>query len=288
MSAAPRILAGLSEIAHGYDAALVDAWGVIHNGRTPFLPALEACRRFRAERGPVVVISNAPRPSADIPGQLLRLGAGDDFYDAIVTSGDATRAELAARAPGPAYRLGPPKDLRLYDDTGLAFAGIEEAAFISCTGPVEEDDDRPEDYAPLFEVAVARGIDMVCANPDLVVQKGDRLIICAGALARQFESQGGRVVHCGKPHAAIYALALARVAAARGAEVAPARVLAIGDGPDTDLAGAEAQGFGAVFVADGIHRADVLAGGELDARGVAALLRGKSRRADYAMTALRW
>ncbi len=288
MSASPRILAGLSEIAGGFDAALVDAWGVIHNGRAPFRAALEACRRFRAERGPVIVISNAPRPSADIPGQLLRLGAGDDFYDAIVTSGDATRAELAARAPGPAYRLGPPKDLRLYEDTGLGFAGIEDAAFISCTGPVDEDADRPEDYAPLFERAVARGLDMVCANPDLVVQKGDRLILCAGALARQFEIQGGRAIHCGKPHAPIYALALARAAEARGKPVAPARVIAIGDGPDTDLAGAERQGFASLFIADGIHGAEVMEGGAIEAGRVAGLLRDRGRRADYAMTALAW
>jgi HAD superfamily hydrolase (TIGR01459 family) len=285
---APRILAGLQEIAPRYDVALVDVWGVIHNGHAPFAAALEACRRFRAERGPVILVSNAPRPSTDLPVQFRRLGAGDDFYDAIVTSGDATQAELAARAPGPAYRLGPPKDERLYDGLDMAFADIETATFISCTGPVEEDTDQVEDYADVFATAAARGVDMVCANPDLVVQKGDRLILCAGALAADFERRGGRVVHCGKPHQPIYDLALTRAAALRGAAVSPARVLAIGDGPDTDLLGAERQGFDALFIADGIHREDVLANGSLDAGEVAALLSGKGRRAGYAMAALTW
>jgi HAD superfamily hydrolase (TIGR01459 family) len=288
MSTTPRILPGLREIAPSYDAAFVDVWGVSHNGHAPFAAALEACQRFRKERGPVILVSNAPRPSADIHGQLRHLGAGNDFYDAIVTSGDATRAELAARAPGPAYRLGPPKDERIYDGLDMVFADIEAAAFISCTGPLDEDADRPEDYAPLFEAAVARGIDMVCANPDMIVQKGDRLILCGGALGQQFESQGGRVIHCGKPHRPIYDLALARAAELRGEPVSAKRVLAIGDGPDTDLLGAERQGFGALFIADGIHRADVLARGALDQTEVAALLRGKGRNADYAMAALGW
>jgi HAD superfamily hydrolase (TIGR01459 family) len=285
---APRVLSGLSEIAHDFDAALVDVWGVIHNGREPFRAALEACRRFRAERGPVVLVSNAPRPSVDIPGQLVRLGAGDDFFDAIVTSGDATQAELRRRAPGPAYRLGPPKDLRLYDGAGLEFSDIETAAFISCTGPVDEDVDTPETYDALFERAVARRLDLVSANPDIVVMKGDKLIICAGALAKRYEELGGRAVHCGKPHAPIYALALARAAELRGASLAPASVLAIGDGPDTDIAGANAQGFPALFIAGGIHLGEIVKDGALDAAATAELLAEKGRRADYAMLALRW
>jgi HAD superfamily hydrolase (TIGR01459 family) len=283
---APRVIAGLSEIAQDFDAALVDLWGVIHNGRDVFRPAVEACRRFRAARGPVVLVSNAPRPSVDIPGQLTRLGAGDNFFDAIVTSGDATHAELKARAPGPAYRLGPPKDLRLYDDTGLTFADIEGAAFISCTGPVDEDNDTPETYDALFERAVGRGLEMVSANPDLVVMKGDKLIICAGALAQRYAALGGTVVDCGKPHEPIYRLARAKIAEIAGAAIAPARVLAIGDGPDTDIAGANAQGFGALFVAGGIHLAEVMTGGAMDAEKVAGLLAEKGRRADYAMAAL--
>lgn len=288
MSAAPQALAGLAEVAPGYDAALVDVWGVIHNGQTPFPPALEACRRFRAERGPVVLVSNAPRPSSDIPAQLVRLGAGNDFYDAIVTSGDATHAELAARAPGPVYKLGPPKDLRLYEDTGLTFADIEEAAFISCTGPVDEDHDQPHDYDELLRAGVGRGLDLVCANPDLVVRKGDKLIMCAGAIAARYEELGGRAVHTGKPHRQIYDLARARIAAIAGRAIDPARTLAIGDGPDTDLAGAAAQGFASMFVAGGIHAHEVVADGRLDPERVAALLARTGRRADYAMLALGW
>ncbi|MGD2132095.1 MAG: TIGR01459 family HAD-type hydrolase [Maricaulaceae bacterium] len=284
----PAPIAGLSEIADRFEAAVVDVWGVIHNGRTAYAPALEACRRFRAERGPVVLVSNAPRPSNRIPRQLERFGATPDFFDAIVTSGDATRAELAARAPGPAFKLGPPQDDRIYEGLGLDFAPLEDAAFISCTGPFDALEETPDDYAEMLAAAAARDLELICANPDIVVQYGDRLVYCAGALAEKYTALGGRAIYGGKPHAAIYALARTKIAEAAGREVASERIVAIGDGPDTDLAGAEAEGFASVFVASGIHAEETGAKGGLDVEKIGALLAAKGRRADWACARLAW
>lgn len=284
---APRALAGLSEIADGYDALLVDVWGVLHNGRETFAPAVDACRRFRAERGPVVLISNAPAPRRFVERVFEQIGETMDFYDGVATSGDAVRAELAARAPGPAFKLGPDWDDRLYDETGLAFADFESAAFISCTGLVEDERETPADYAELLAKARARDMEMVCANPDVVVQRGDRLIYCAGALAQAYQALGGKVVMAGKPYAPIYRLAYAAAEAASGRPVDKARTLAVGDGPDTDMLGATNQGLDGLFIAGGV------ASGEFEGEGFSperarAVLLAKGRRAAYAMAALAW
>lgn len=282
-------ISGLSAVAERYDALLCDAWGVIHNGRELYPGAAEAMIRFRETRGPVVILTNAPRPSEVIPAQLDRLGLPREAYDAVVTSGDATRAELEARAPGPAYRLGPDKDDPLFAVGDLSFAPIDEARFIVCTGLVDDHADEPEDYRPLLQTARERNLEMVCANPDIVVRWGDRMIWCAGALAEIYREIGGRVVYTGKPHAPIYRLAQARIEAAAGRVIEPKRVLAVGDGLKTDILGANKQNLDAVFVADGIH-----AEGVRDARGalipekVAAILGAEGVSAVAAMQGLAW
>ena len=173
---APRPITGLSEIADAYDVLLCDVWGVIHNGRESFPAACAALQRFAAERGPVVLISNAPRPSAHVHEQLASLGVPRAAWSAFVSSGDATRVLLAERAPGPAWAIGPDRDWPLYANLGLDFAGPDEAAFISCTGPVDDEVETPEDYRDRLLACARRGLEMICANPDRVVQRGDRLI----------------------------------------------------------------------------------------------------------------
>ena len=250
----PPFIDRLSSIADSYDALLCDAWGVVHDGVTLFDGAKEALLAFRAERGPVVILTNAPRPSSIIPPQLDRLGLPRAAYDAVITSGDATRAEIAARLPSRPYRLGPEKDDPLYEGLGVSFAPLEEAAFIVCTGLVDDQGETPEDHRGLLERAAARRLPMICANPDIVVRWGGRLIYCAGALAQVYEQLGGEVVYGGKPHPRIYKLALKAIEDARG-PVERTRTLAIGDGLRTDIAGANGQGIDAVFVAGsgGVH-----------------------------------
>ncbi len=284
--AAPSALTnGLSEIAGVFDALLVDVWGVLHNGREVFGPALEACRRFRAERGPVALISNAPVPAEQVESVFDRLGAPRDFYDGVVTSGDATRSELARRAPGPAFKLGPDWDDRLYAGLRLNFAPLEEAAFISCTGLFDAANETASDYAELLETARARDLEMVCANPDIVVRVGDRLVPCSGALAEAYAALGGRVIYSGKPHPPIYRLGYAVLDAVARRPIERGRVLAIGDGPKTDIAGAMSEGVAALFIAAGVNDADAL---RADPEAAARLLGQAGLRADYVAPELRW
>ena len=277
-----QFIHSLGTLAGRYDTLLCDVWGVIHNGRESFPAACEALIRWRAEVGPVVLISNAPRPEGSVAVQLDGLGVPRAAWSAVVTSGDVSRGLLAARAPGPAFRIGPAKDDPLYEGLGLAFSGPEEAAFVACSGPNDEDVETPEDYRAVLTLAAGRSLEMICANPDLVVQRGNALIYCAGALAGLYEDLGGRVIQAGKPFAPIYDLALAR---AGGPD--RARVLTIGDGLLTDLAGARAQNLSALFVADGVHAADALdASGRVDEAGLARLLAAAPPA--YAIAALRW
>ena len=285
---APALPQGLSEIAADYDVLFCDVWGVVHNGREHFPTPCEALARFKQERGPVILISNSPRPLHGFIDQLRSLGVPDDAWSDVATSGEATRTLLAARKPGPAWALGPARDAPLYEGLGLEFAEtLEQAGFISCTGLFDDEIETPEDYRARFETAVARDLEMICANPDRVVRRGDKLIWCSGALAELYEQMGGRVLMAGKPFAAIYDLARAKAAKALGR--ADGRVLAIGDGLETDVKGANDQGIDCLFIAAGIH-ADTLvaADGGLDAERTEAELSKAGVKATCAMSELRW
>jgi len=280
---APTPITALSQIADRYDLLLCDVWGVIHNGRESFPEACAALARFRRERGPVVLISNSPRPSADVVGQLDSLAVPREAWSTLVTSGDATRVLLGARAPGPAWAIGPERDGTLYEGLDLAFAqGPQDAAFISCTGPYDDDVETPEDYREALSLAAGRGLEMICANPDLVVQRGAKLIYCGGALAQLYETLGGPVLMAGKPWPAIYGLAVAQGAGLLGRSVERSRILCIGDGVPTDVKGANDQGLDVLFVASGIHGAETIGPDGLDAGAVEALLARQGAHAAWA------
>jgi len=283
-----RVLPGLSALADRYDVLLCDVWGVIHNGRRSFPDACAALARWRAEVGPVVLISNSPRPAADVVPQLDHLRVPRESWSVLVTSGDATRALLAERAPGPAWTIGPPRDAPLYEGLGLEFAGPETAAFISCTGPYDDETETPEDYRDRFVAAVDRGLEMICANPDIVVQRGDTLIYCGGALAEFYAQLGGRTLMAGKPYSPIYELALDEAERLLGRALDERRVLAVGDGIPTDIRGANAQELDVLFIAGGIHGADMISAAGLDAAAVEQALADEAVRADYAMADLTW
>lgn len=277
----PLFIHGFSQIASRYNAAICDVWGVVHNGRDAFHGAIAAIRRFRAEQGPVILLSNAPRMPDGVETQFLRLGIPLDFYDGIVTSGLVARDDLIRRTALhgelPLFYLGPARDNPVFDGLKIRFTEPDQAAVVFCTGLFDDDNEGPDDYRPMLERFRARNLPFLCANPDIVVQRGDRLVYCAGALARLYESLGGETVYYGKPHRP----AFDRARLLAQAKSPASRVIVIGDGIETDIGGAQAAGLDALFIAGGIHADD-------DEDSLARLFQRHGIRAIAAMRTLRW
>jgi HAD superfamily hydrolase (TIGR01459 family) len=253
----PILTDHFSTLAPQYDAVLSDVWGVIHNGVVSFPAACEALTRFREHGGSVVLISNAPRPGNQVTRLLDHLHVPNSAYDAIVTSGDVTRDFVAKRAGEPVFHIGPERDLTIFTGLDAPFGPLETAHYVICSGLYDDEIETPDDYRELVGKIRARNLFMVCANPDVVVEHGDRLVYCAGAIADLYAEQGGEVFYAGKPYRPLYDLALAETAAVRKARslraVMPQRVLAIGDSVRTDLKGAHDLGVDCLFVTAGIH-----------------------------------
>jgi HAD superfamily hydrolase (TIGR01459 family) len=250
----PDLIERFAPLARDYDVLLCDVWGVVHNGIAAFAAACDALMRFRAGGGTVILITNAPRPGAAVQRILDRLGVSREAYDAITSSGDVTRSIVESRLSERVFHLGPPRDLSIFTGLDVTFAPSETADYAVCSGLFDDATETPETYRELLAAMRARSLFMVCANPDIVVERGDALVYCAGALADAYLELGGEVLYCGKPHAPIYAAALGKAAAFRGGEVPPLeRVLAVGDSVRTDLKGAASFGVDCLFVISGIH-----------------------------------
>jgi HAD superfamily hydrolase (TIGR01459 family) len=244
-----------SPLARNYDVLLCDIWGVVHNGIAVFTQAADALARFRTGGGTVILITNAPYPADAVQRFLDRLGVRRDAYDAITSPGDVTRTIVAARGAEEVFHLVPPRDLSIFAGLNVTFDPIESADYVVCSGLVDDKTDTPEDYREMLAFMRRRSLFMVCANPDVLVERGDTLIYCAGALADAYVALGGEVLYCGKPHAPIYQAAVNNAAAVvSGGKVPPlARVLAIGDSIRTDFKGAAAFGIDCLFVVSGLH-----------------------------------
>ncbi len=253
----PPVVAALAPFASRYEVFLCDVWGVVHNGIAAFPAASEALTRARAAGVTVIMVSNAPRPGAVVRKQIARYGVPDSAYDDVIASGDVTRAELAARPGTRVFHIGAERDLANYEGLDVTLVDLDHADLVVCTGPFHDDTETPDDYRELMARIKARDLLLICANPDIVVERGNRLIWCAGALAAIYDELGGKTIYAGKPHAPIYRLCFARAAALRGREVPRSRVLAIGDGLKTDLLGAARQEIDCLFVTRGIHAADL-------------------------------
>lgn len=254
---APPEITGLRSIIARYDLILCDLWGVMHNGINAIPGANDAVTRARETGATVMMISNAPRPGPVVAKQIEGYGVPKSAYDDVVASGDVTREELIARPGAKVFHLGPQRDLPNYEGLDLTLVDFDSADLIVCSGPFNDADDQPEQYRELLTRAKARGLTLICANPDIVVERGDRLVWCAGALAAIYDEIGGKTIYAGKPHPQIYEIALKRTAKLRGKEVDAKRVLAVGDGLRTDILGAVRNGFDSLFIARGIHAADL-------------------------------
>lgn len=280
----PQLLTGLSAIADDYDAVLCDVWGVLHNGLAAHTGAPDALRRFQA-RGPVVLMTNAPRPSTPVIAHLASLGITDG-WDAIVSSGDVVRRLLIEDGVRSVYHIGHARDLPLYEGTGITVVETgERADMIVLAGLRDDDTETPEDYRDEMAALAASGMPALCANPDVVVERGEQLLYCAGALAKMLEDLGRPVVQVGKPHAPIYRVAMAEVHA-RAPDAR--RVLVIGDGLPTDIRGAVNEGIDALFITDGIHQAEVGTPGSPDPGKVTARLMADGLDVPYYAPRLVW
>jgi HAD superfamily hydrolase (TIGR01459 family) len=240
-------------LARHYDVVLCDVWGVIHDSIVSFPTACDALLRFRKQGGTVILITNAPRPGAVVSHYLDGLAIAREVYDGIVSSGDVTRRVVAHRYGERVFHLGPERDRGIFAGLDVQFASASTADYVVCSGLFNDDVESPDDYRELLITLRARELFMICANPDLVVERGSKLVYCAGALADLYHSLGGDVLYAGKPHRPIYDEALAKAATVRGHPVAHDRVLAIGDSIRTDLKGAVRLGVDCLFVIDGIH-----------------------------------
>jgi len=284
----PAAISGLSEIADEYRFILCDVWGVLHDGLHAHSAAVEALVRFRKSGGRVVLITNAPRPAAKVVEQLDRLKVERAAFDDIVTSGDVARAFLAGRVGAKIFHLGPDRDRPIY--AGLANPLVDEssATLISCTGLFDDTVETPDDYAERLERLANRGLPMLCVNPDRVVERGDQLVWCAGALAERYAALGGETITVGKPFAPIYEAAIERLTSLAQRDIDRQSILAIGDGVATDLRGAFDQNLDILFVTDGIHAAEFGLGDNPDPRLVGEFLAAADLGARNFISRLSW
>jgi HAD superfamily hydrolase (TIGR01459 family) len=276
-------------LSRDYDVLFCDVWGVVHNGIAAFPAACDALQRFRGRGGTAILITNAPRSGDAVVRILDRLAVPRDAYDGITSSGDVTRGIVAARRGETVFHLGPQRDLSIFAGLDVTFAPLQSADYVVCSGLFDDTTETPESYRDMLAAMRARSLFMVCANPDIVVERGATLVYCAGALADAYLGLGGQVLYCGKPHAPIYDAALAAAAALRGGQMpARRRVLAIGDSVRTDLKGAQAFGLDYIFVTSGIHAEEYGSREAPDLAALDAILAAAGVTPKAVMRALAW
>ena len=258
------------QISKGYDVVLCDVWGVVHNGVSAYPEAATALEAARDAGLAVVLITNSPRPSQSVVDQLRTIGVPDATYDRIVTSGDVTR-DLIAAGPKKVFLLGPDRDMTLFEGLGTERVGEENAEVIVCTGFFDDETETPDDYLEMLTAFAARNVPLICANPDLVVERGHRMIPCAGAVAALYNRLGGETSVAGKPHKPIYDAAIASARKLHG-EFSLDRVIAIGDGMPTDVRGALDYGLDLLYISHGIHAREYVVDGNIDEMALSAFL----------------
>lgn len=254
-----KMIRSLAEVAAGYDAVFCDLWGCLHNGKAPFPAAVAALRAFRAGGGRVVLMTNAPRPFSAVERQLNTMGVPQDAWDLIVSSGDAAQAAMLQGAVGrKVFHIGAVKDEPFFSEfpgdmaalaagqPAIERVGMLDAEGIVCTGLADDQTETPADYRAQLLLGKTRGLPMLCANPDIVVDMGEKRAYCAGALAEDYANMGGEVLYYGKPHPPIYDLARRRMG------LDDPRILCIGDGIATDVQGGIAEGLDTLFITGGI------------------------------------
>ena len=292
-----RLVRGLADLASEYKVILSDVWGVVHNGLMAFAGAAGALGHFRVGGGKVVLMTNSPNPSRIVEAQLARLGVTRKAYDAIVTSGDVTVSLLVAHAGAGLFHLGRANETALFKEV-FALSGkaprvvpLKQANFVLCTGLADPWHETPADYDEILAAMRARNLELICANPDIVVEDGGKLFYCAGAIAERYDGAGGKVTQAGKPFAPIFTRALELARGPGTKTIDHARVLVIGDAMRTDIKGAHDQGFDSLFVTSGIHRKELhgpARGAALDATAFRQFVEAADFAPTAAIPALVW
>lgn len=283
----PPILANAGPMLARYDVVFCDVWGVVHDGLRAFPRACSALTAFRAGGGTVILVSNAPVPKGQVAAMLASRAVPNSAWDDIVSSGDIALAHVAAMGFEAVHCIGPrDRDSALFSALTARQSDFDTADAILCSGLTDDLVDTAESYRPLLEVAASRSLPFVCANPDLIVDVGGKLYLCAGAIADLYEHMGGAVYWAGKPHPSAYGTAMEVATALRGGAIAKSRILGIGDALRTDLKAAQGAGIDALFIAAGIHRHDTMTGDEIDQGKLEALFAGSAVPALGAMAYL--
>ena len=288
-----QIITSLSEISDRYDALFCDLWGCVHDGLTPFAEAIAAMQAFRVKGGTVMLVTNAPRPHEPVRRQLERIGVPEDAYDGIATSGDSARASMFRGAVGEnVYFIGQPQDQVFFSQLELienpvtiTQVSVEEADGIVCCGPFDSLADL-EVMRPQFLLAKNKGLKLLCANPDIVVDRGDTREWCAGALAQLYTELGGESLYFGKPHPPIYDLARRRLDAL-GKSIPDHRILCVGDGVLTDIDGALGEELDSLFITGGLAARETKTENQPDPKALEAYLANEMMQPTYSIGKLR-
>ena len=252
----PQKLKGIREISDKFDVYFVDLWGVMHNGVQCYPSAIEVLEKLKEQNKKIVLISNAPRPSAVVKIFLETIGLQSSCYDFLVTSGDITREYISLNSSKKNfYHLGPTRDIDLFKDLNVALTSKEECDEIICTGLVSDEEEKLQDYKILLDFFLNKKIPLICANPDEVVARGEKIVFCAGALANQYKQEGGMVRYFGKPYSDIYSFALKKVRAHKDfKDKKEINTLVIGDNIKTDIKGANLFNLDSVLILNGIYK----------------------------------
>lgn len=289
-----QIITSFNEISGRYDAAFVDLWGCLHNGYEPFAAAVATLEKFRDRGGKIILLTNSPRPRPSVIRQLDKIGVARDLYHDVAASGDASQFSLAAGDVGSkVYHLGPERDLGFFADLPVDILNgrqitrvpLDQAEGIVCTGLFDDDTETPDDYRATFLYAKTKGLKLLCTNPDLIVDKGDTRIFCAGSLAKAYEDMGGTSLYFGKPWPAIYDLARRRLAEI--ADIEDHRIICIGDGIRTDIRGAIAEDLDSLFITGGLAAAETGTSQQPDPEKLNTYLNAAQLSPSYAIGHLR-
>ena len=289
-----RIIPALSEISAQYDALFVDLWGCVHDGVTAYPEAIAALQAYRKSGGIVILVTNSPKPREGVAAQLGQFGVPADAYYSIASSGDSARSAMFRGMVGEkVYFMGEwTRDSGFFDPieiindpAHITSVPLQEAEGIVCCGPFDPMADPAVNRAD-FLYAKQKGMKLLCANPDIVVDRGEVREWCAGALAALYTEMGGESLYFGKPHPPIYDLARRRLNALAN-KVDSSRILAIGDGIHTDIQGAQGEDIDSLFITGGLAASETKTKDQPDADALEAFVTKQMITPTFAIGRLR-